>query len=46
MEIVEWRGDLGSGEAIRVYRDPTEYDSKMLKLTFDECRAKLKVVSE
>jgi len=46
MEIVEWHGDLGSGEAIRVYRDPKDYDLRILKQTLDECKKKLNVDSD
>ena len=46
MEIVEWHGDLGSGEAIRVYREGIDYDLRILKQTFDECKKKLNVVSD
>ncbi len=40
---VEWTGETESGEGVRISWDSTEYDFRMLKLTLDECKEKLKV---
>ncbi len=44
MEIV-WTDEIQPGECV-VTHSNNSYDYRMLKLTFDECREKLKVVSD